>query len=251
MPLLIFGHRGAAGEAPENTMVGFNYAYDTARVRCFELDVHLTKDGQLAVIHDPLLDRTTDGKGPVGHYSLAELKRFNAGLLFPGKFTHAKIPTLHEVLDEFADKISFFQIEIKTDTEIVLNRVADLVLQAIDTYKIREKTVVTSFDPYAITRIRLTDPTQHCGLIAMEYSEEDLLKAIGLGCYNTCIRITTANGKDLVAKAQSYGLQTTGWLGNTAEDVDTLLSWGVDSITTNYPSAVRTYVQQTLGLEII
>lgn len=251
MPLLIFGHRGAAGEAPENTLAGFEYAYDKAGVRCFELDVHLTKDGQLAVIHDPLLDRTTDGKGLVGHHTLAELKRFNAGVLFFGEFPDAKIPTLHEVLDEFADKIGFFQIEIKTDTEVVLDRVADLVLQAINTYKIREKTVVTSFDPYAITRIRLTDPTQHCGLIAMEYTEKNLLKAVELGCYNTCIRITTANGKELTAKARSYGLQTTGWLGNSAEDVDTLLSWGVDSITTNYPSTVRTYVQQTLGLEII
>jgi len=251
MALLLFGHRGAAGEAPENTMLGFKHAYETAGVRCFELDVHLTLDGKLAVIHDSTLERTTNGTGQVTAYSMPHLQELDAGKLFPSIKGKATIPTLDEVLNAYAKNIAEFQIEIKTDAKPVLDEVARLVLEAISRHGIKDKTVVTSFDTYAITAIRSLDGTQRCGLIAMEYTERDLMKAIELGCRNTCIRTTTVEGKRLVARARAAGLQTTGWLGNSTADVDLLLSWGVDSITTNYPGTIRRYLENSLGLKII
>ena len=251
MGIMLFGHRGAAGEAPENTLVGFAHAFQVAHVRCFEFDVHLTKDKRLAVIHDGLIDRTTDGKGPVGQYTLEELKCFNAGSTHKDQYKGAVIPSLEEVLDVYAYKITSFQLEIKTDTPEVLDIVAKMVVEAIKAYGIAEKTVVTSFDPYAIQRVLKISPSQKCGFIAMEYKQEDIETALRLGCFNTCIRITTPNGKELVAQARDKGLQTTGWLGNSTQDVDTLLDWQVDSITSNYPTSIGTYLRDVKHLQIV
>lgn len=237
----LFGHRGAAGEVPENTLAGYKFAYDKG-VRCLELDVHLTKDGELAVLHDETLDRTTDGKGHVGGYTMAELRKYNAGTLFGEAYHDAKISSLPEVLDEYAAKMRLFQIEIKTDRPFILDMVCKQVCDALLDFVIAEKTVVTSFDPYAIKAVKGILPGQNCGLISMFYKESDVHLAKELGCYNTCIPLKTGGSKELVDIAHRLGLEVTGWLGNTIPDVDVLLEWGVDSITSNYPSLVLPYL---------
>ena len=238
----LFGHRGAAGEAPENTLVGYRFAYGLG-VRCLELDLHLTKDGELAVIHDNVLDRTTNGKGHVGGYTMAELKGFDAGFLYGGAFPDARISSLDEVLSEFAGKMRLFQLEIKTDRPFILDMVCGKAAKALLEYEIAEKVVVTSFDPYAIRTMKKILPGQRCGLISMQYRESDLRLAKELGCWNTCIPLKTGGSADLVKKAHSLGLEVTGWLGNTTADVDALLEWGTDSITSNYPSIVLPYLK--------
>ncbi|PKL06242.1 MAG: hypothetical protein CVV53_05305 [Spirochaetae bacterium HGW-Spirochaetae-9] len=238
----LFGHRGAAGEAPENTMEGYQFAYSLG-VRCLELDVHLTKDGDLAVIHDETLDRTTDGKGHVGGYTMDELRRFHAYALFAERWPEARISSLREVMEVYSSKMSFFQVEIKTDRPFILDMVCKQVMDTLGDFDITEKTIVTSFDPYAIRAIRLISPRQKCGLISMSYKESDIHLAKELGCWNTCIPLKTGGSRELVHKAQSLGLEVTGWLGNSLSDVDTLLDWGVDSITTNFPSLVLPYLE--------
>ncbi len=238
----LFGHRGAAGEAPENTMEGYEFAYSLG-VRCLELDVHLTKDGDLAVIHDETLDRTTDGKGHVGGYTMGELKAFRAGALFAERWPDARIPSLKEVMEGYAEKMSLFQVEIKTDRPFILDMVCRQVVDTLGDFGIAGKTVVTSFDPYAIVAVRRISPAQKCGLISMSYKESDIRLAGELGCWNTCIPLKTGGSRDLVGKARRLGLEVTGWLGNSVADVDTLLDWGVDSITTNFPSLVLPYLE--------
>lgn len=230
----LYGHRGAAGEAPENTLAGYRYAYGLG-VRFLELDVHLTKDGKLAVIHDDTLDRTTNGKGHVGGYEMDELREFDAGVLFP-KFAGASIPSFAEVLEEFAEKMDGFQVEIKTDRPFILDIVCRQVADALRDFGISGKVVVTSFDPYAIRAMRRIAPAQRCGLISMRYRESDVRLAKDLGCWNTCIPLKTGGSAALVDLAHGFGLEVTGWLGNSIEDVDALLEWRVDSVTTNYPS---------------
>ena len=237
----LFGHRGAAGEAPENTMTGYEFAYAHG-VRCLELDVHLTRDGDLAVIHDETLDRTTDGKGHVGGYTMGELKDFHAGALFAERYPEARIPSLREVMEGYASKMSLFQVEIKTDRPFILDMVCKQVLDTLGDFDIAGKTIITSFDPYAIKAIRLISSGQKCGLISMSYRESDIHLARELGCWNTCIPLRTGGSRELVRKAQNLGLEVTGWLGNSLSDVDTLLDWGVDSITTNFPSLVLPYL---------
>lgn len=241
----LFGHRGAAGEAPENTLAGIEYAYRLG-IRCLEFDVHLTADGDLAVIHDEALDRTAHGKGHVGGYSMAELREFDAGKLFPG-FEGARIPSLSEVLDAWGQRMRLLQLEIKPDRPFILDMVCRKVADEIASRGLGDKIVVTSFDPYALERIAKLLPSQRRGLICMTYRESDARLAKTLGCYNTCIPLRMGGSKALVDLAHSLGLEVTGWLGNSVGDIDELLEWGVDSVTTNYPSMALPYLR-SLGL---
>ncbi len=251
MSLLLFGHRGAAGEAPENTLAGFAHAYEMALVRCFEFDVRLTKDEHLAVIHDQTIDRTTNGTGKVCDYTLSELQQYDASVLSAHYPKRAYIPSLEEVLNRYARSIINFQIEIKPDASEKIELVASQVISAIDRFDIADKTVVTSFDPYALECIHRHCKNQKCGLISFDYTLDVLETAISLDCYNACIPLTTVNGKELIEIAHGKGLQTTGWLGNSHEDIDTLLSWGVLSITTNYPTRIRRYLTEVAQVEVL
>lgn len=96
--MLIIAHRGASAEAPENTLAAFRRALEIG-VDAVELDVHLTSDGEPVVIHDPVLDRTTDGRGLVRDQALASLRRLDAGRWFGERFAGERVPTLAEALD--------------------------------------------------------------------------------------------------------------------------------------------------------
>src|SRR5690554_4717881 len=98
----LYAHRGLSGEYPENTMISFQHAAE-ARFDGIELDVQLTRDGQLVVIHDETVDRTTDGSGKVLSYSLAELRQLNAAKVKPRSADVARIPSFEEYCEWAAD----------------------------------------------------------------------------------------------------------------------------------------------------
>ena len=110
---LIFGHRGASGHAPENTLEAFRLAMDMG-ADGFELDVHLSQDGQLVVIHDESVDRTTDGTGFVRDLTLSQLKALDASNHMPA-YSGAQIPTLAEVFQLIRNTHHIVNVEIKTD----------------------------------------------------------------------------------------------------------------------------------------
>ena len=246
--ILVYGHRGAMGEAPENTLVGFRHAYEKAGVRNFEFDLRLTRDGELAVLHDELLDRTTNGRGSMGERSLEELRSLDARAFFPNS-KPARIPSLEEVLGIYARDIGRFQIEIKPDLPEKLDRVCLRLRDCLKAYGIEEKTTVTSFEPYALKTIKRLNAGLKLGLISYHYTDAILETALSLGCIDACIPLKAGN-RELVRKARDKGLDVTGWLGNTAEDIDELLAWGVNEITTNFPSFAIPYLK-TKGLEVV
>ncbi|KXS52255.1 MAG: glycerophosphoryl diester phosphodiesterase, partial [Marinobacter sp. T13-3] len=100
--MIVYGHRGAKGEAPENTLPAFNHAYRQG-IRHFELDLVLSKDGIPVLVHDLTVDRTTSHKGNVGNYNVAELAAMDARRNVTGWPTRTGIPTLEQLLDQFAD----------------------------------------------------------------------------------------------------------------------------------------------------
>lgn len=107
----IYAHRGSKGTHPENTLIAFRECLNLA-ITGIELDVHLSKDGKLIVMHDDFIDRTTNGKGEIRNYTLAELKKFNVGNY---RDEPQKIPTLEEVLDLCQSSGLTLNIELKTD----------------------------------------------------------------------------------------------------------------------------------------
>jgi glycerophosphoryl diester phosphodiesterase len=231
--IVLYGHRGARGEAPENTLPGFAYARRVG-VEAFELDVRLSGDHELVVIHDETVDRTTDGTGRVAHLTAAALARLDARAAFPHWPERAGVPTLDEVLATFPD-LPAWQIEIKADAPERLERVCARLARLISRYGIEERVVVASFDASALRLMRRAAPELPLAYIGRYDSPSYLETALALRCAGACVPHRTST-RELVHQAQARGLAITGWLGNTPQELELLLDWGVDSITSDYPS---------------
>ena len=239
MSPILYGHRGAKGEAPENTLTGFAYAQRLG-VAAFELDVHLAADGELVVIHDATVDRTTNGHGPVSGFTSSELAALDARVAFPAWPEPAGVPRLTDVLDAFGATQSF-QIEIKTAPPGVLEVVARTLVDLIGRYGIEARTEIASFDPAALEIVRRIAPELPRAYIGRYDTPAFLATALSLGCAGACIPHKTST-RATVDEAHAAGLHVTGWLGNTDQDLRLLLDWGVESITTDFPSVALTFL---------
>lgn len=150
---MVIAHRGASNIAPENTLPAFKKAIE---IGCdvIELDVHLSKDGCVMVIHDHTLHRTTNGTGSVSDYNLAQLKTLNASKLFPDKYFDIKIPTLEEVFKlVLHTKISLI-VELKgTYTEL-----PDKVVSLIKNYNLKDRVTISSYNHDYLKHIKSLNP---------------------------------------------------------------------------------------------
>ena len=239
--MLIYGHRGARGEAPENTLAGFGYAYQ-AGVRAFELDVRLCADDELVVMHDATVDRTTGATGAVAALTAAELGRLDARRTCPTWPEPVGVPTLAAVLQRFA-ALAQWAIEIKHDTPERLEQVGRRLVSAIERYDLAGRTTVTSFDPVALGIVRRLAPALPRAYIGAFDQPHELQTALELGCRQIDVPIATGSAA-LVRAAQEQGLLVTGWQGNDAAALRLLVAWGVDQITTDYPSMALAWFRE-------
>jgi glycerophosphoryl diester phosphodiesterase len=231
--VIVFGHRGARGEAPENTLAGFDYARRVG-VDGFELDVRLSADGQLVVMHDETVDRTTDATGRVSEFTADQLAQLDARRSYPVWPERVSVPTLEQVLDAFAD-LPRFEIEVKRDTPERLELVCAQLITIIARYDLAGRATVSSFDETALRIVRRLAPQLPRAYIGAYDELRYLTTAIDLGCAQADIPLAS-NAPELVREAQARGLVVTGWLGNSEEEVESLVAWNVDHITTDYPS---------------
>lgn len=161
----IFAHRGSKGTHPENTLVAFEEAVRVGSDG-IELDVHLSKDGELVVIHDETIDRTTNGSGSVHALTLSELKQFSAGSWFNSTFLQQTIPTLEEVL-RLLIKLDFqgiLNIELKTDVieyQGIVKKCLDLQEQLVLPFSI----VYSSFNPRSLLEVKQLRPKQEVAFL--------------------------------------------------------------------------------------
>src|SRR5713101_6177113 len=160
--MLLGGHRGNPDECPENTLASFQSAIDLG-VDLIECDVHRSDDGRLPVIHDHLLDRTTDGSGLVRDHSMAELKRFDAGSWKDPRFTGERIPSLDEVLALAKGRVGV-AIEIK-NLPLPYAGIEEAVVQAVNDAGMVQEVVVISFDHRSIKRIAELEPQMLTGVL--------------------------------------------------------------------------------------
>ena len=140
----VVGHRGAMGHCPENTLASFERGLQLG-ADWIELDVHLSRDNALIVIHDETLDRTTNGKGAVRDHSLAELKALDAGSWFGPQYAGERIPTLDEVLRWARQRNAIVDIEIK-NAPVYYAGIEAAVVEALDRYGMTEQVIVISFE---------------------------------------------------------------------------------------------------------
>lgn len=171
----VIAHRGASAVAPENTMCAFRKALQLG-ADALELDVHLTRDGQVVVIHDEDIRRTSNGKGLVKDFTLEQLRQYDFGSWFSSEYRNEPIPTLEEVLALLAERKEWINIELKNGTfryEGLEQKVWNLVKQ----YGMEERTVISSFNHYSLLEMKRiapdirTGPLYVAGLVnAWEYA---------------------------------------------------------------------------------
>lgn len=215
----IVGHRGACGYAPENTLLSFQKAIDLG---CdgTELDVHLSKDGTLIVIHDYTVDKTTDGKGLVSNMTVRELKKLNCA-------KGQKIPTLQEVIDLCKGKIDL-HIELKgKGVAIPTNKI-------ILHNKIVDEVKISSFDIEMIKEIKNINSKIKVSYLIRKYSRNiwKLAQSIPLDAIGFRYNIVT---KRRVEKAHQLGLIIYAWKIFNKKIGKKVIKKGVDSICSNYP----------------
>lgn len=220
----VTGHRGARGLCPENTLAGFQRAADLG-CHCVELDVHLTADGELAVIHDERLERTTDGTGPVGARTLAQLKRLDAG-------EGQAIPSLAEVIELLRPRDIHMQIELKgPGTEDAAPRLA---LER----GVGGRVTFTSFHHPRVLRVKQRHPDLLTGILVACYPIEPLRMLEAARADNLHVHHERIDA-DLVRLVRGAGRRIVAW-GDIVEvpAIDRLIGLRVDAIGSDRPDRV-------------
>jgi glycerophosphoryl diester phosphodiesterase len=231
----LIGHRGARFEAPENTVPGFRYASGLA-IDQVEFDVRLSRDGELVVIHDATVDRTTDGSGPVSDHTAAELARLDARSIFPDWPEPCGIPTLAEALDAIRPDLHL-KIEVKQDDPAREETIIRGVVAELERRGAVDRATITSFDPGAVGLAARLAPHVSRGYIGRWDDDAFLAVAREHGCTHASISRADSSAA-WVAAAREAGLVTTGWPCNEPEHLETLLGWGVDVICTDRPTTM-------------
>ncbi|MEB2285893.1 MAG: glycerophosphodiester phosphodiesterase family protein [Myxococcales bacterium] len=231
MSFLAIAHRGASGRAPENTHAAFAAALALG-AGAIELDCQLSADGELVVIHDETLDRTTDGRGPVGDRTWQELARLDAGSWFAAAYAGERIPRLAEVIEQVRRR-ALLNVEIKSARD--LGRIeAKLIALVLDMDATRE-VVFSSFHWEALRRLRAAAPWARLGVLC-----DDDPRRGGLGLAVELRGEAVIPGRrwidgHVVAEAHARGLGVWVWTVNEPGEMRRLLALGVDAIFSDWP----------------
>ena len=231
---LILAHRGASAHAPENTIAAFELALEQG-AHGFELDVKLSSEGEVIVIHDPTLDRTTNGQGQVSQHSLKSLRELDAGSFFSKNFNGEKIPTLAEIF-EVIGKRAFINIEL-TNYTTRRDGLADVVCDLVRKFKFQDRVLFSSFLSSNLTRTRELLPEVPRGLLALGGWMGWWARSFGFnfGEYQALHPKLADVTHEQVARVHRLERRIHVWTVNTADDMRRLFAWGVDGIITDDP----------------
>jgi glycerophosphoryl diester phosphodiesterase len=232
--VLNIAHRGASGDFPENTLCAFDAAIRAGAAMC-ELDVQCTADGVVVVIHDDLLDRTTDGDGKVAALSYAQVRRLDAGRWRGPQFAGERIPTLGEVFELVRERCAL-NVELKAEG------IAGPVCSLIRERRAEEFTLVSSFDWPAIAEVRRIAPGIASALLTSRAPTRALETARVMGVAALNPRHDLVD-RELCAEARQRGLAVYAWTVDEPAEMERLLDAGIDGIMTNYPERLRTLLE--------
>jgi glycerophosphoryl diester phosphodiesterase len=240
MPPLIYAHRGASGQYPENTMIAFRAA-EKKRAYGLEMDVQLSADEKLVVIHDHQLERTTNGSGWVRRHDWNELRQLRADRNAARRFPQARIPSLREVFEQFAPTGLHFIIELK-NLLIPQPGLEEKVISLIRRYQLTERTVISSFNYESLLRIRELDPQQTTGLLYVGSLPAPWEVAARYQANQLHVPLDQINPV-LVREIQNRGLAVISWTVNSEREIRSVAQAGVDGIITNFPGRARKILQ--------
>lgn len=224
--MLKIGHRGAMGYEPENTLASFQKAIFLG-VDMVELDVHLCKTGELVVMHDETLERTTNGSGRVEEKTIADLKELDAG-------NGQKIPTLAEVFDLIDKNI---QINIELKGKDTAKPLAELIEQYLQKGWGKELFFVSSFNHGELKRFKELMPDVRVGFATRENPSDcvNLAKNMNAWSVNSCFEFTD---QKFIDQAHGNNLKVLAWTVNELRDIERMKALGVDGIISNFPDRI-------------
>ncbi|WP_010284541.1 glycerophosphodiester phosphodiesterase [Bacillus timonensis] len=234
MKTKIFGHRGSAGTHPENTMISFKEA---ARVGAegIELDIQMTKDGAIVVIHDETVKRTTNGKekGWVKDYTLKQIKKMDVSYKFKEKYGNCEIPTLEEVFDWAKSNQMLINVEFKTGL-VSYKGIEEKTIKMITDYGLEDRIVISSFNHYSLLKCRQLSSTIELAILYMEglYKPWDYAKRLevnGIHPYHQTIN------KEIVEESKRNDIVVRPFTINDEKKMKQLIDFGCTAIITDYP----------------
>ena len=241
----IIGHKGAAGYAPENTLASLQVAMDMG-VDMIEIDVHMTKDGEVVVFHDEDISRTTNGTGKIHELTLAEVKELDAGSWFSPKFAGEKVPTLREAIDLVHGNADIL-IDIKSKGHEFYDNFAEIIVDIIDEREDnKEWCIVQSYDQEYLEHAYARDSTIQMKKIMMGEDESMLLSFY----LNSKSFMTNRNkhhffetinphystlSQRRIFRLHAKGYKVHTYVVNEREEMIKMLNMAVDGIITDYP----------------
>ena len=233
MSQYIFGHRGASGYAPENTLEAFELAAKMG-AHGVELDVHICKSGELVVAHDETIDRVADGTGFIKDMTLSEIKSHKFNKTHP-EYKDATIPTLQEVFQLLKPYGMKINTELKNsclDYPGLEQKVIDLAAKE----GMLDKIIFSSFSHLSMLRVKAIDKSLYCGLLyeATLYRPWAYAVALGMDAIHPHFTEVLLPGGEC-AEAHKAGIQVNPWTVNRKEDLEAVLKEGADVLITNYP----------------
>jgi len=246
--ILVIAHRGGAGLWPENTIYAFEHAVELG-VDVLEMDVHSTKDGELVVLHDETVDRTTNGTGRVEELTLAEIQGLDAGYTwtpdngasYPFRGQGLRIPTLAEVLAAFP--------EARMNIEIKQGPIAARLCGMLRDYGMAERVLIVAFDAHTMSQFR-----RLCPEVATAAAEEEIRMFYGLNLAHLgrfyrppaeALEIPEYHGdrrvltRPFIRTAHERNMQVHVWVVNDINDMQRIVDLGVDGIITDYPDRLQ------------
>ena len=232
---LVWAHRGGSGCAPENTLASFKYAVESG-ADGVELDVQMTKDKKIVVIHDETVNRTGEGKGWVKDYTFDELRRINFNKKFP-EYGVCRIPLLSEVFELLYPTRLTVNVELKTGI-IFYEGLEEKVVELVREMDMKDRVLYSSFNHYSLEKLRALDPDAYLGFL---YADGHIgmpayCKAHGGNALHPALYNIQYPG--FMKEAAENGLDVNVWTVNERSHIEMCAKAGVNAIISDYPGRV-------------
>lgn len=239
--MLVWAHRGASGYAPENTLVAFQKAIEQG-ADGIELDVQMTKDRQLVIIHDETVNRVSNEKGWVKDFTFEEIRSLNFNKKFP-EYGKTIIPTLEEVYLLMKDNDLTINVELKNGV-VFYQDLEEKVLELTKRMQLQERVIYSSFNHYSVMKLKSLDPSVKTGFLyedgyldMPEYAARYGMDALHPAMYNL-------QYPDFVDNCKKRRIEIRAWTINKIEDMKLLCDNKIDVMITNYPDLGRQVVDE-------
>ena len=229
---LVWAHRGASGYLPENTMEAFEKAVEL-EADGIELDVHLSKDGRIVVIHDERLERVSDGTGWVKDHTLEELRQFNYNKTHP-ELANAHIPTLEEVFDFMKPTGKTINVELKTGI-IFYPHLERMVVRLVKEMGMEDQVLYSSFNHYSCVKIHRLNPQAYVGFLCADGMINQLTYTAKHHANAVHPALCNLQYPGYVETAFKKGLDINAWPVNEKEHMLLCCKAGINAMITDYP----------------